>query len=87
MSAYQVQVSKSAAKELAKLTPPVVSRIVPELIKLAEDPRPAGCKKLKGTGNIYRIRVGDYRIVYAVDDIVRIVDIRKIGHRRDVYDE
>jgi mRNA interferase RelE/StbE len=86
VSLYQVQVSKSAAKEIEKLPPAVVERIIPALIKLAEDPRPTGCKKLKGTGDIYRIRVGDYRIIYVVDDTVRIVDIRKVGHRRDVYE-
>jgi len=62
----------------------VISKSIEEL---SVDPRPAGCKKLKGNnGNLWRMRVGNYRIIYIVDDIVRIVNVRKIGHRKDVYD-
>jgi mRNA interferase RelE/StbE len=54
--------------------------------KLAENPRPSGVKKLKGNeGDLYRIRIGDYRIVYSIDDGIKIVDIRKIGHRKYIY--
>jgi mRNA interferase RelE/StbE len=53
---------------------------------LAENPRPAGVKKLKGNNeDLYRIRSGDYRVVYSIEDEIRVVDIRKIGHRKDIY--
>ncbi|MES1217243.1 MAG: type II toxin-antitoxin system RelE/ParE family toxin, partial [Bacteroidota bacterium] len=53
---------------------------------LAQNPRPLGVKKLKGsTEDLYRIRSGDYRVIYSVDDEIRIVDIRKVGHRKDIY--
>lgn len=83
---YKVIVSKTASKELADLPIQVVNRIIPAIKKLAEDPRPVGCKKLKGHQDTWRIRIGDYRVVYSVDDVVRIVDIRSVGHRKDIYD-
>jgi len=53
---------------------------------LAENPRPSGVKKLKGISeDLYRIRSGDYRVIYSISDQIRIVDIRKIGHRKDIY--
>jgi len=54
---------------------------------LEENPRPSGCKKLKdATENLWRIRVGDYRIIYVIADEVKIVDVRKVGHRKDIYE-
>jgi mRNA interferase RelE/StbE len=52
---------------------------------LADEPRPAGCRKLAGLDDAWRIRVGDYRIVYVVDDLARTVTVTRIGHRRDIY--
>ena len=64
----------------------VVARIMPRLEHLAGAPRPPGCKKLKGGDNEWRIRVGDYRIVYEVDDAAKTVDVlTRIAHRREVY--
>ena len=63
-----------ASKELTDLPSQVVNRIIPAIIKLGENPHPAGCKKLKGEQNTWRIRVGDYRVVCTIDDVVRIVD-------------
>jgi mRNA interferase RelE/StbE len=63
-----------------------VARIIPRLEHLASAPRPPGCKKLKGGDNEWRIRVGDYRIVYEIDDTARTVDVTRIGHCRDVYE-
>jgi mRNA interferase RelE/StbE len=83
---YKVIVSKTASKELADLPTHAVNRIIPAIKKLGEDPRPSGCKKLKGEQNTWRIRVGDYRVIYIIDDVIRIVDIRGIGHRKDIYD-
>lgn len=83
---YKVVVSRTASKELADLPTQVVNRVIPAIKNLAENPRPPGSKKLKGEQDTWRIRIGDYRVVYTIDDTIRIVDIRKIGHRKDIYD-
>jgi mRNA interferase RelE/StbE len=86
MSQYNVVVSKSAAKELYKLPATVNNRIIKAILKLSDDPRPQGSKKLQGRSENWRIRIGDYRVIYAIDDEVLIVDVRKVGHRKDIYD-
>ena len=86
MGKYEVIVSKSAAKELSKLPVQVNNKIVPAILALEENPRPSGSKKLKGGSNTWRIRIGDYRVVYSVDDEILIVDVRKVGHRKDIYE-
>jgi mRNA interferase RelE/StbE len=63
----------------------MVSRIVPQLENLASDPRPSGCKKMQGGDREWRIRVGDYRVVYTVDDARLLVEVTRIRHRSDVY--
>jgi mRNA interferase RelE/StbE len=84
---YTIIISESAFKQLNKLQKPIVKKIELAINKLSENPRPIGVKKLKGIINedLYRIRSGDYRIVYSIEDKVQIVDIRKIGHRKDIY--
>ena len=64
----------------------MIARIMPRLERLATAPRPPGCKNLKGGDKEWRIRVGDYRIVYEIDDTARIVDVTRIAHRREVYE-
>ena len=84
---YKVVISRSAEKDLVKLPKKVLLPISNAIDALEEDPRPPGCKKLKGTTeSLWRIRVGDYRIIYAIADEVRIVDVRKVGHRKDIYE-
>jgi mRNA interferase RelE/StbE len=85
VSSYRVALAASAEKELRALTKKVIARIVPRLELLTSVPRPPGCKKLKGGDNEWRIRVGDYRIVYVIDDTAKTVDVTRIAHRRDVY--
>jgi len=82
---YQVVIEKQAQKQLAKISPPDYAKIVAALKDLAADPRPYGYKKLKGRPG-YRIRIGDYRIIYQVKDNILTVFILIIGHRRDVYE-
>jgi mRNA interferase RelE/StbE len=82
---YRVTLRASAEKELRALATKAIARIVPRLERLASVPRPPGCKKLKGGDNEWRIRVGDYRIVYVIDDTAKIVDVTHIAHRREVY--
>lgn len=84
MASYSIRIKRSAAKELAAIPPKDLRRLVARIRSLGEDPRPNGSEKLSGADR-YRIRQGDYRVVYAVDDAARLVEVVKIGHRRDVY--
>jgi mRNA interferase RelE/StbE len=86
VSKYRVALTSSAEKELQGLPAKMVARIVPRLEALAETPRPPGCKKLKGGDKEWRIRVGDYRAVYEIDDAAKTVDVTRIAHRREVYE-
>jgi mRNA interferase RelE/StbE len=83
---YDVVLTSSAAKELKKLPSQTVARIVPRLEALASTPRPSGCKKLQGGNREWRIRVGDYRIVYMIDDARLLVEVTRIRHRSEVYE-
>lgn len=74
-----------AVEQLARIPNPDKRRIGRRIERLAEDPRPSGCEKLDGQVDAYRIRQGSYRIVYWIDDSVRIVTITKIGQRGSVY--
>lgn len=85
MPDYTVSFRRSAEKELRRLDTKVQTRVLNAVEPLAKNPRPDGCKKLQGGANAYRIRVGDYRVIYTVDDAVLIVAIERIGHRREVY--
>jgi mRNA interferase RelE/StbE len=82
---YRIALTSSAEKELADLPNEFIARILPRLEMLSSTPRPAGCKKLKGGDNEWRLRVGTYRIVYVVDDSARTIDVTRIAHRRDIY--
>jgi mRNA interferase RelE/StbE len=83
---YKITFKPSAYKELQNLSKPLVKKVTAKIDGLQKDPRPNKCKKLSGsTENLYRIRIGDYRIVYNIDDVVKIVSIRKIGHRKEIY--
>ncbi len=64
----------------------MLSRAVRRLEALAGNPRPAGCKKLKGYKDQWRIRVGDWRVVYIIDDATKVVSVTRIAHRREVYE-
>jgi len=81
---YELLIKRSAAKELEALPPKYRSRIAAKIHALSTEPRPPGAEKLSGEEK-YRIRQGDYRVLYEIDDGVRTVTIVRIGHRRDVY--
>ena len=81
---YQVQIVPSAEHQLRKLPASLQNRIAPKLLALKYDPRPFGNKKLCNT-SYYRLRVGDYRIIYAIFDGEKIIKILDIAHRREVY--
>ena len=86
MGKYSVEMKPSARKELERLPGKLIERIFPKLEGLALEPRPAGCKKLKGGQREWRIRVGDYRVVYTVDDEKLLVSVMRIRHRSEVYE-
>jgi mRNA interferase RelE/StbE len=85
MAKYSIQISKTAQKELDKLSDKLAEPILHAIADLAFDPRPHGYKKLKGL-NGYRIRSGDYRIIYEIKDSLLIVKVINVGHRKDVYE-
>jgi len=83
---YTVTFKKSAEKEFEKLSTHAIRRIAPAIDALAMDPRPVGAKKLEGQKeSLWRIRIGDYRVIYLIEDVIKIVEIRRIGHRKDIY--
>lgn len=83
-SGYTLRVKRDAERDLERLPQADRRRTINRIRRLAVEPRPVGCKKL-GEPDIYRIRQGDYRIIYQIDDALRVVQILKIGHRREVY--
>lgn len=78
--------SKRAQKQLDKLSDAVAEPIFHAIGMLGDNPRPHGCKKLKGR-NGYRIRIGDYRVIYEIFDSTLLVDVIDLGHRKDIYEQ
>lgn len=85
MADYRITFARSARKELQALDAANVGRIFARIETLARRPRPSNCVKLRGKNNLWRIRVGVYRVIYTVDDQRRLVDIVAVRHRKDVY--
>lgn len=85
MASYKILIKPSAIKELKNISNPDFDRITERIRKLSLDPRPKGCEKLSHQEK-YRVRQGNYRIIYLVDDAKQEIIIYKIGHRRDIYD-
>jgi mRNA interferase RelE/StbE len=83
--AYRIEFSPAAARQLKRINRRVLERIAEKIDSLAIEPRPAGAEKLSGYDDIYRVRVGDYRIVYGVKDRLVLVAILRVGDRADVY--
>jgi mRNA interferase RelE/StbE len=81
---YSVRIERKAQKKLSKITEPYYSNLKTAILDLGNNPRPSGCKKLKGRDG-YRIRVGDYRIIYEIHDRVLLVDVIDLGHRKEIY--
>lgn len=82
---YRVTLKKKAIKLLAKINEPYYSNIKTAIYGLAVDPRPNGCKKLKGR-DAYLIRIANYRAIYEINDEILLVDVVDVGHRKDVYE-
>jgi mRNA interferase RelE/StbE len=82
---YRVLLERAAEKDLARLSSAIYDRVIVAIQVLATDPRPPGCRKLAGSKNDWRIRVGDYRVVYEIADEIRVVRVNRVRHRREVY--
>ncbi|MGJ5633562.1 type II toxin-antitoxin system RelE family toxin [Nostoc sp. CALU 1950] len=82
---YEIKFTKGARKMFKKLSQELQDRIQPKIDELAIEPRPNGVKKLQGGENTYRIRVGDYRVIYDIFDDVLLVNVIDVGHRSKVY--
>jgi mRNA interferase RelE/StbE len=82
---YRILLERAAEKDLSRLSTEIHDRVIAAIQALANNPRPPGCRKLAGSKNDWRIRVGDYRVVYEIADTIRVVRINRVRHRRDVY--
>lgn len=85
MNRYEITFARSARRELEALEARLVTRVWAHIQGLADQPRPPGCRKLQGDEALWRIRVGDYRVLYEIKDDTRVVDIVAVRHRRDAY--
>lgn len=83
---YEVVFTSRAERELKRLDRLVKNRILATAIGLTNNPRPSGCLKIKGQENRWRVRVGDWRIGYEIDDDARVVKVVAVGHRREFYE-
>ena len=84
MAKYKIEIKRSAAKEIKKLPQKDLKKILSKILSLADNPRPDGCLKLSADEK-YRIRIGNYRILYEIQDMLLIVIVVKVAHRKDVY--
>ena len=84
-ASYRIELTRDALRALAKLDKPVRRRVQGAIDRLADDPHPAGMIALRGAPGAFRIRIGDYRVIYVLHDDLLLVVVIDIGHRRDVY--
>lgn len=82
---YEIIIKPSAEKEMDRLPSRIRQRIIAALEELSAEPRPSGCAKLHGPDDLWRIRVGQYRVVYAIQDEALMVLVVRVAHRKDVY--
>ena len=82
---FEVYLEKAAETDLKRLPTATFHRIIPQIRALAESPRPPGCRELTGSKNDWRIRIGDYRILYEIDEKTKAVRIMRVRHRREAY--
>ena len=82
---YRVLLERGAERHLARLSSEIHHRVIAAIQALANNPRRPGCRKLAGGKNDWRIRVGDYRVIYEIADEIRVVRVNRVRHRREVY--
>jgi mRNA interferase RelE/StbE len=83
---YSIEVKPSARKELEALPDSMLARVLQKIETLRAEPHPAGCKKLKGYKDQWRVRVGDWRVVYIINHPAKLISVTRIAHRREVYE-
>jgi mRNA interferase RelE/StbE len=83
--AFRIQLERNAEKDLDQLSALVRQRVTEGIRRLAGNPRPRGCAKLQGASDLWRIRVGDYRVIYSIDDDLALIRIGYVRHRKDAY--
>ena len=86
MAEYRIDFARSARKQLESLPDSMAMRVLTRIEALKQTPRPNGCRKLVGSDNLWRIRIGDYRVIYSIDDGKQIVDVNAVRHRREAYE-
>lgn len=86
MVRHSLEIKQSAQRELDALDDALFARIDRKILALADNPRPSGCKKLKGYKDQWRVRAGDWRVLYIIDDAAKLVTVTRIAHRREVYE-
>lgn len=82
---YRVLLERGAEKDLSRLSSRIHQDVITAIQALANNPRPSGCRKMAGSKNDWRIRVGDYRVIYEIGDAIRVVRVNRVRHRREVY--
>jgi len=82
---YRVLLERAAEKDLSRLSSEIHDRVIAAIQALANNPRPSGCRKLADSKHDWRIRVGDYRVVFEIADAIRVVRVNRVRHRREVY--
>jgi mRNA interferase RelE/StbE len=85
MASYRVEVSRTAERQIRGLARADQLRVIRVIQALAGDPRPPGCRKLAGHDDVFRVRVGRYRVLYSIEDRRLVVIVLKVGDRKDVY--
>ena len=85
MAFYKIEWKHSAEKELRKLGKTTIQRIIKVVENLSSNPYPVGSRKLQSSEHLYRIRVGDYRVVYSVENNILLIEVIRVGHRKDIY--
>ncbi len=82
---YEVYLESAAQRDLKRLAAEDFRRVVPAIKALANDPRPSGCRKLSGSKSDWRLRIGDHRVIYEIDDRAHAVKVMRVRHRREAY--
>ena len=82
---YQVEIVKHAQRQIRNLSPQIHKRVLTRIRALADDPRPHGVIRMAGEDDLYRIRVGEYRVIYSIEDDILLVLVVSVGHRREIY--
>jgi mRNA interferase RelE/StbE len=85
MKVYVISISETAIKQIKKLSKDTRLKIIAAILSFEIEPRPFGCKKLAGSQNTYRIRLGNYRVIYEIHEKEILVKVLKVGHRKDIY--